>query len=91
MILQRRLPVEDRIGKNFPNVTEGKIQFPEEKNLLQSFQIRMAIVPVSGLRHLTGLQKTDLIVIMESSDRYSGQICNFAYLHGKFQPFRSLE
>ena len=79
-LLHKRLfSVEIRCRKDLFYVLQRKLQFPVQKDLLQSGKRIVIVEPVAGPRMFCRLKKPDGIVVLQRPYTHAGQPADFVY------------
>ena len=81
LLLQRLFSVEGGIRQDPLNVFQRKFQFPEQQDLLQTFQRCIVIQAVAAVGMPGGGQQADLVVIVQRAYTHTGQAADFVYGH----------
>ena len=73
LLFERLALVEIRAFDDPPDVLQGKFQLAEQQDLLQLFQGRVVIQPVTGRCVLRGMQKADFVIILQGAYAHACQ------------------
>ena len=90
LLFQRRGLVKLRVIHDPLDLLQGKRQFPEQQNALQSCQRRIVIQPVARLRYRRGPQQPDGVIVVQRAHADPGDLTDFVYrFHGVSLPYDS--
>ena len=89
LLVQRFPPVKRGALDDLPDLLQGKLQFPEQQDLLQGFQRRFVIQPVARPGVFRRGQKPDLVLIPQGAYAHACQPAHFMHRHHGVSPPRS--
>ena len=81
LLFQRHFPVKGGIFQDSLNIFQRKLQFPEQQDLLQTFQRCIVIQAVAAVGMPGSGQQADLVIIVQRAYTHAGQLADFVYGH----------